>query len=180
MTTSGTLIAILAGMLALTRKYLAFSWLLLGLGGCGSGDEFTSNVAGNYTVAITNGASSCNFENWMEGQETTGVGLAITQDGQKVHAALDGATALFFTLAFGSADFDGTIHGTSLTLTNYGERTASQGNCSYTYNATVEATQTGDSISGTITYATKTNGNPDCDAIECSASQEFNGSRPPQ
>ena len=180
MLTPGTLIAILAGMLALTCKSLAFSWLLLGLGGCSSGDEFTSDVAGNYTVAITNGASSCNFDQWMEGQETTGVGLAITQDGQKIHATLDGVTAVFFTLAFGSADFDGTIQGNTLTLTNYGMRTAIQGNCSYTYNATVKATQTGDSISGTITYAPKTNGNPDCDAVECSASQKFNGSRPPQ
>jgi hypothetical protein len=178
--TPGTLIANLADMLAPTRKFIALSWLLLGLGGCGSGDEFTSNVAGNYTVALTNGASSCNFEQWMVGQETTGVGLAITQDGKNVHATVGDPTALFFTVAFGSADFDGSIQGNSFTLTNYGQRTANQGNCSYTYNATVEATQSGDSISGTITYATKTNGNPDCDAVECSASQEFNGSRPPQ
>jgi hypothetical protein len=167
-------------MLAPSRKSLAFSWLLLGLAGCGGGDEFTSDVAGKYTVALTNGASSCNFDMWMEGQETTGIGLAITQEGQKVHATLDGPTALFFTVAFGSAEFDGSIQGNALTLTNYGQRTASQGNCSYTYNATVKATQTGDSISGTITYATKTNGNPDCDAVECSASQELSGSRPPQ
>lgn len=65
-------------------------------------------------------------------------------------------------------------------MTNYGERTAQEGNCSYTYNSTVEAKQTGDTIAGTITYSTKTNGNPDCKAVECSATQKFNGARPPK
>ena len=44
----------------------------------------------------------------------------------------------------------------------------------------MSATQSKDTIEGTITYATKTNGNPDCAAVECSASQRFNGTRPPQ
>jgi hypothetical protein len=32
----------------------------------------------------------------------------------------------------------------------------------------------------TLTYATKTNENPDCAAVECSAVQRFSGSRPPR
>jgi hypothetical protein len=158
--------------------------LLLGvvLGGCGSGNEFTAgtaDVAGNYTVAVTNGSSSCSFE-WEEGKQSTGIDLVITQDGQSAHATLGGATGAVFALLFGTADFDGTVTGSSLELTNFGERTAQQGNCSYTYNSTVKATQTGDSIEGTLTYSTKTNGNPDCSAVECSASQRFSGSRPPK
>ena len=89
-------------------------------------------------------------------------------------------TGALFTLLFGSADFDGTIKGSALNLTNYGSRAAQDGNCSYTYNSTVSATQSKDTIEGTITYATKTNGNPDCAAVECSATQRFNGTRPPQ
>ena len=46
--------------------------------------------------------------------------------------------------------------------------------------ASAEAKQTGDTIAGTITYSTKTNGNPDCKAVECSATQKFNGARPPK
>lgn len=130
-------------------------------------------------MAITNGASSCSFD-WEEGKEATNIGLTLTQEGNDVHGTLDGITGAWFTLVFGSADFDGTIEGSSLSLTNYGERTAQQGNCSYTYNSTVDAKQTGDTIAGTITYSTKTNGNPDCDAIECSATQKFNGARPPK
>jgi hypothetical protein len=167
-------------MLGLSRKTLAIAAPLLALSGCGSNDEFTADVTGSYSIAITNQASSCPFDKWMEGAETKDIGLTITQDGTKLHGTLDGAAALLFTVYFGSAEFDGSIHGEDLTLTNYGTRTATQGNCSYTYNSTVSGIQTADNISGTLTYAPKTNGNPDCDAVECSASQKFSGSRPPK
>ena len=117
-------------MLLLSRKSFAVLLPLLGLSGCGSDDEFTADVAGSYTIAITNGASSCGFDNWVEGKVNSGIGLAITQDGQKVHATLDGATGALFKLLFGSPDFDGTIKGSDLTLGNYGSRAAQSGNCS--------------------------------------------------
>lgn len=169
-------------MLDRTGNLLAISLTLCALGGCGSGDTFTTqvaDVAGNYTVAITNDASSCTFD-WEEGKESTGIQLAITQDGHNLQATLGGATGALFSLLFGSADFEGTVSGSSIELTNYGERTAQQGNCSYTYNSIAKATQTGDTIEGTLTYTTKTNGNPDCAAVECSALQRFSGSRPPK
>jgi len=84
-------------MLALSRKSLAVLLPLLSLGGCGSDNEFTADVAGSYTIAITNGASTCKFDNWVEGKETSGIGLTITQDGQKVHATLDGVIGGLFT-----------------------------------------------------------------------------------
>jgi hypothetical protein len=175
-------------MLGLSRKSLAFLLSVVGLDGCSSGAAFTpdmspvppADVSGVYMVAITNGANTCPFDNWMEGKETAGIGLTITQDGTKIHGTLDGITGTFFALAFGSADFDGTVSGDSLTLTNYGSRNQSMGNCSYTYNATVDGTLNVDSISGTITYSTATNNNPDCASVQCSASQRFSGSRPPK
>jgi hypothetical protein len=154
--------------------------VLGGLAGCSSGDGFTTSVAGSYTVAITNGPNGCNFQNWDEDKETTGIELTITQSDSDIHGALGGVIGAFFTLAFGSAEFDGSIHGSSFQLDNYGSRSMTAGNCVYTYNSTVKGTQNGDSISGTITYSSKTNGNPDCDAVECSASQRFSGSRPPK
>jgi hypothetical protein len=72
------------------------------------------------------------------------------------------------------------VRGHDLTLTNYGTRSATQGNCTFTYNATVDGALVGDAISGTITYSPATNENPDCASIECSAVQEFSGSRPPR
>lgn len=147
---------------------------------CGSESEFTVDVAGDYTVAITNGPSSCPFKDWVEGKETSGVGFAITQDNHALHAVLAGVTGAFFAVAFGSAEFDGSIQNDRLTLTNYGTRSNTSGRCSYTYNATVNGTQAGDTVSGTITYSTQTNGSPDCAAIVCSATQEFSGARPPK
>jgi hypothetical protein len=157
-----------------------FTTIALALFGCSSGDGFTASVAGVYTVAITNEHDTCNFQNWEEGKETTGIELSITQNDTDIHGTLGGVVGAFFTLAFGSAEFDGSIHGNSFELDNYGSRSMTSGNCVYTYNSSVDGTQNGDSISGTITYASKTNGNPDCDAIECSASQKFSGSRPPK
>jgi len=161
-------------------KLLGIGLPLVVLAGCGSDDEFTADVAGSYTIAITNDDSTCAFSNWEEGKETSGVGLVIAQDGQKLHGTLDGLAGAFFQLWLGSADFDGTIDGRALRLTNFGEKASQQGNCSFTYNATVNATQNADTIEGTITYSPQTNGNPDCAAVECSASQRFSGVRPPK
>jgi hypothetical protein len=166
-------------MLGLLRKTLAILLPVVCLGGCSSGDEFTADIAGTYTIAVTNGASSCNFDKWVEGNSTPNIGLVITQDGKSLHANIDGITGLLFVAYFGSADFDGTVSGNSFSLTNYGQNPTQSGNCSYTYNSTVQGTQTGDTLAGTITYSTKTNGNPDCSAVECSATQKFNGTRPP-
>jgi hypothetical protein len=153
---------------------------MLALSGCSSEAEFTSDVSGTYTVAITNGANDCDFKDWIDGKETSGIELVVTQDNRNIHGTLGGVTGAFFTLAFGSAEFDGSISGDELSMTNYGSRSNTSGNCSYTYNSTVAGKQNGDAIAGSITYATKTNGNPDCSAVECAATQDFSGARPPK
>jgi hypothetical protein len=177
----GTPVATLEVMLGSTRRMLVLSWLGMGLSGCSSDESFTVDVSGNYMIAITNGPNDCpDFKDWMEDKQTDGIGMVITQDGENLHGSLDGVPGALFMLAFGSAEFDGRAKGNEITLNNYGTRNLASGNCSYTYNATVKGRQSADSISGTITYASKTNGNPDCEAVECSATQEFSGSRPPK
>src|SRR5690349_923754 len=112
-------------MLHAPRKTLGISLFVLALVGCGSSDEFTADVAdvaGNYTVAVTNGESSCTFD-WEEGKQSTGIELSITQEGKNLQATLGGVTGALFMLLFGSADFDGTVQSNLLELTNYGERT---------------------------------------------------------
>jgi len=169
-------------MFGFFRRSFTILLPVCGLCGCSSEAEFTTDVSGEYTVAITNGPSSCgDFKDWMEGATTKDpVQLSLTQSDKNVHGTVNGGAGLFFTLWLGSAEFDGAISGTEFTLTNYGQRPSTVGNCSYTYNVNVKGTQTNDSISGTITYAPKTNGNPDCSAVECVATQEFSGSRPPR
>lgn len=169
-------------MFGLSRRAFTLLLPVCGLCGCSSEGEFTTDVSGEYTVAITNGPSSCSdFKDWMQGATTKDpVQLSLTQSDKSVHGAVNGPAGVFFTLWLGSAEFNGSISGTEFTLTNYGQRANTVGNCIYTYNVNVAGTQTNDSISGTITYAPKTNGNPDCDAVECSATQDFSGSRPPR
>jgi hypothetical protein len=166
-------------MLALLRKSLVLLTPVL-LAGCSSEGEFTSDISGNYTIAVTNRASSCDFKDWVEGKQASGIGFAMTQDDESLHATVDGVAAVFFNLALGSAQFDGSAERSSFELTNYGSKSQTQGNCTFTYNATVAGELNGDAISGTITYAPATNDSPDCADVKCEAVQDFSGSRPPR
>jgi hypothetical protein len=154
--------------------------VLAPLTGCGGGeDEFTADVAGSYTVGVTNRASTCNLENWMEGNMSQGIQFDIMQEGSELDATVDGLTGIYVALVLGSADFEGSVRGYNIQLTNYGTNSFNEGNCTFTYNASLAGRIDDDAISGTITYAPATNDNPDCADVECSAVQEFSGSRPP-
>lgn len=171
-------------MLALLRKSLVLFTVpgaLLLLPGCGDGEEeFTVNVAGDYTIALTNRSSDCTtLQNWVEGESSSGIPLTVTQNGSELNGTVGEGAGLLLAIWLGSAEFEGTAKGATLTMTNYGTNSTKQGNCSFTYNAVVRGTLKDNSISGTITYSPATNENPDCENIECSAVQEFSGSRPP-
>jgi hypothetical protein len=166
-------------MLASSRKWLAFV-ATVSLLGCSSEGEFTSDITGSYTIAVTNRASSCDFKDWMEGNEASGIGFVITQDGDQAHAVADGVTGLFFNLWLGSAEFDGPVDRSTFHIVDYGQKSQSQGNCTFTYNAVVDGELKGDAISGTITYAPATTASPDCADVKCEAVQDFSGSRPPR
>lgn len=170
-------------MVALPRQLLGILTLLLGSFGCSSEAEFTeatADVSGNYLVALTNRASSCDFKDWVEGKEAAGIGFNITQDGAVLQATVDGVTAIWLGLALGSAQFEGSAEQSSIALVNYGSRAQTVGNCTFTYDATVDGQLDGDAISGTITYAPHTNGASGCAGVECRALQDFSGSRPPR
>jgi hypothetical protein len=166
-------------MLASSRKCWSLA-ALVALFGCSSEGEFTSDIAGSYNVAVTNRSSSCDFKDWVEGKEASGIGLVITQDGDTAHAVVDGVTGVFFKVALGSAEFDGPVQRSTFHLTNYGTRSQTQGSCTFTYNAVVDGELDADAISGTITYSPATNDSPDCQDVECEAVQDFSGSRPPR
>lgn len=148
--------------------------------GCGSENEFTADMAGVYTLALTSRASTCPFPNWREGESATNIGFTVAQSGADVHATVDGLVGAFVALALGTNQFDGTISGSDFSLTNYGTNPQTQGNCTFTYNAVAAGKLQGDAISGTITYSPATNDNPDCRNIQCSAVQDFSGTRAPR
>ena len=144
---------------------------------CGS----PANVAGNFSVNLTNKDNGCNFTNWTVGNMTTGVPVTITQSGGNVTATITGPAGLYVGAVLGSATFTGTVSGDTLDLILYGTHSATMGNCTYTVNAELKGTITGDVLDGTIDYKSATNGSPDCGAVQgCTSEQAFNGTRPPQ
>jgi hypothetical protein len=146
---------------------------------CGSSTP--ANVAGQYTVAVTNRDNGCNLQNWTVGQSAANIMVAITQNGATADATVQGAVGGYLDIILGAHDFTGDIDSHHLSLTLFGTRTQNSGNCTWTYNANLEADLAGDVLTGTIDYSPKTNGNPDCTAMQnaCKSTQDFNGTRPP-
>ena len=164
--------------LALIAPALAAAAAAAGLAGCSSSP---ANVAGSYSVNVTNRDNGCSLQNWTVGAMSSNIPVIITQDGADVTASVTGLTGTYLDVALGSHDFTGTVDGDQLDLTLYGTRSQTMGNCTYTYNAVLSATLDVDTLTGQIQYQAKTNGNPDCGALEgCASVQDFNGARPPQ
>jgi hypothetical protein len=159
------------------RRITLTSAVVLALIGC----EGTADVAGEFTVNLTNRENGCAFTNWEVGSTSTGIPVTITQDGDRVTALVGGLTATFLDLWLGSHTYQGTVSGSSLDLTLYGTNSTSQGNCTYTVNSTITAAIDGDVLTGDIRYTAATNNNPDCGTLTgCVSRQDFNGSRPPR
>ncbi len=145
--------------------------------GCGE----DADVAGAYTITVTNRDNGCEFANWTVGNTAAGIPVSITQDGARVTATVEGGVGALLTLSLGANVYTGDVDGDALALTLYGTRSQSRGNCTFTNNSTLRATLDGDTLVGRIDYTTATNGNPDCAPVEgCVTFQDFNGTRPPR
>jgi hypothetical protein len=147
---------------------------------CGCGSTEPADVAGSLSIAITNADNGCAFQDRDEGATAQNIPLTVTQDGENATATVGGAAAVSLNLVLGSNVFQGTVEGNRLHLEIFGTRSATEGNCTFTLNSTVEATLRGDVLTGTIDSTKATNGNPDCASSEgCVTRQNFNGTRPP-
>lgn len=156
-------------------------WILAAaaLAGCGGDAE----VAGNYTVALTNGTNGCMLANYQEGAQASGILLVITQDGSKLTATVEGVPGLYLIglLGGGKNVFSGGIDGDEIDVESLGSKSYTTGNCTYTYNATIGGNLDGDVLRGRINYRAADNGNPDCSMVHgCVTFQDYNGTRPPQ
>jgi hypothetical protein len=152
------------------KRYLA----LLVAAACGSDP---AQIAGTYTVELTNGADGCNYGS-TPGQQTSGVQVVFTQSGTSVTATVNGAAGGLLGLAIGSNIFMGAIDGDALDLTITGTTPHSTGNCAFTRNAAIVASYANNSINGVVNYTNADNHNSDC--LEgCVSVQNFAGSRPP-
>lgn len=151
--------------------------LVLGLAACGGGSD--ANVAGSYTMAITNRDNGCNFSGYTVGAQNT-VTVDITQSDSNLSATVTGGGGFLLALVVGSNVYTGTVDGDAVDVKIIGDRAFNMGNCAYTYNSEIKATADGNSMSGRIEYRSVTNNNSDCGSItDCLTFQEFAGSRPP-
>ncbi|HEY1550340.1 MAG TPA: hypothetical protein VGG28_21080 [Kofleriaceae bacterium] len=140
-----------------------------------------TNVAGSYSVQLTNGANGCMFQNYTVGSDTMNVPVTVTQSGSTATATVSGVAGDYLNLVLGSDSFTGSVDGDSLDLQLTGTRALSMGNCAYTYNATLNAALDGNSLMGSVDYTADTNNGSDCGAlVGCMTSQDIAGSRPPQ
>jgi hypothetical protein len=146
--------------------------------GCGGDDP--ADVAGNYSVAVTNRENSCNFQGWQQGSQAEMIPMAITQRGSSVSANVGGWAGGWLELVLGGRVFTGSISGDHLVLAIEGEPMFQSGSCDFTIDATLDAEADGDVLRGELRYRPRTDGANDCGVLEtCVNVQAFNGTRPP-
>ncbi len=152
--------------------------VLLAAVACSSSNSPPADVAGNYTVSVTNGQNGCSIANFTPGAMSTGVTVAVTQSGSQVSANVMGFSGLALTLGVGSSTLVGQLSGSQATLGASANHT--QGGCTYTTTATANITWNGNTMQGTISYTDSGNGSSDCGVLQaCTSEQSFAGSRPP-
>jgi hypothetical protein len=157
-----------------TSTLLALSLTALGLIGCAPAD-----VAGTYTVALSNGPNDCAFDGWDASGEATGVGVTVTQDEENVSLDVTGLIeSLFLNGILGSDTFTGTVSGNHVSATILGTVNRTDSGCSAGYRliANLEADLRGDVLEGDIEYAPQTY---ECFEEGCGNMQLFSGVRPP-
>jgi hypothetical protein len=153
----------------------SFIWVLA-CAACGG----PANVAGDYTLALTNHDNGCNLGNWTVGDTATGVPVTITQASGNATADVAGLGRVALDAGLGGHTFTGPVDGNDIDLELFGTRSFNQGNCTYTYNAEIFGTVSGNSLDGEIHYTAATNNNPDCTTLQgCVSIQAFSGVRPP-
>ena len=145
------------------------------------GGDSDTNVEGEYTIALTNRDNGCELMNWVVGNQATNIPVVVVQAESEVTATVNGVAGGVLDLALGSRVYTGAVDGNDLLLELFGTRGQQRGNCSFTFNSNIDASISGDTLTGRIEYRAATNANPDCAALEgCVSFQEFNGTRPPQ
>jgi hypothetical protein len=142
-------------------------------------------VAGSYTVNLTNSTNACGVDNWTEGNTLSNVTLSLMQDPNddtKATATVTGSlSGAWLDYWIGSNEFAGTVVDNHVVLSDYGTRALHKDKCTYTVKVTIDARVDDDVIKGTVSYAPQTNGSPDCATLNgCVNVQSLDGTIPPK
>ncbi|HHH31392.1 MAG TPA: hypothetical protein ENK57_24010 [Polyangiaceae bacterium] len=150
--------------------------LVLGLGvGCAPAD-----VAGSYTVNVTNGENGCAFDNWTVGETASSIPIVVAQTDDQVQLDVGGTSGAALDIFIGSSIFNGQVSGSGVTAALVGSRSATMGMCTYTVTVDMDATSSGDLLEGQLIWRPVTNMHADCGVLnDCRSLQSFNGTRPP-
>jgi hypothetical protein len=107
-----------------------------------------ADVAGNYTIAVTNTDNGCMFDTFTVGETNTAIPLVITQSESSLSAEIGGLAGAAFNVVFGSDMLSGEVDGEDVELRVFGTPSATEGGCTRTANATASGTIDGDFLSG--------------------------------
>lgn len=156
------------------KRGIWIAWVaLVGAAACSDAD-----VAGNYQAAITNRTDGCSI-GWNVGESST-ASFTVNQSGGDITFVVNPLAGVFVAGLLGTNTFTGSVDGNDISLKVTGTAPKTNGNCNYTYNGKVIATQDGDAMKGRVEYRTATNGDADCGSRkDCLSTQEFNATRPP-
>jgi hypothetical protein len=159
---------------------IAVAIALAACSGSGGSGGLPADISGQYSVSVANTDNGCNYANWTIGQTAQNIEFDINQSGADVSGDVRGLAGAYFAL-LGIGTLQGTVTGSSASLTAVGTNSIKQGQCSYFVRATVNVTLTGNTVNGTVTYTNETNKAADCGLLDtCSSHQSVAGSRPPK
>jgi hypothetical protein len=162
-------------------RWLVPGLIALGLSSCSSDKEFedTKQVGGQYDMTVRNGANGCQFEDWVEGETATDIGLHIEQDQNDLTGRLEGSVgSLVAALALGTAEFTGTVASNRVTLVAVSPYVSRDGSCTFSREVTLRGELEGNVMSGEIEHSLATNDAPGCEGMEdCVSVQTFDAIR---
>ncbi len=155
-----------------------------GVAQAGAGGAAALDVAGEYSVTTTNGASTCAMPSWKEGEVNKDIPISITQAGADLTGVVGGWAGLGQKLLLGnSAPLVGAVSGDAFTMKAVGDVKKDK-TCESFWTATATGTSSGDTISGKYVFSRAiTKDTPDCAAamvVACAESFTFAGVRPPK
>ncbi len=132
---------------------------------------------GRYTLTLTNAENGCRFPDWKPGA-TAQITIDISQSKSVVIAQPTGSVAALLDAWLGTHVFAGSFAAGKLQLVLAGTRTATQGDCTYTFDATFAATLDGSRLSGNLVYQPRTTTAGACGGLAgCMTRQTFDGNR---
>ncbi|HJK99024.1 MAG TPA: hypothetical protein RMF84_17510 [Polyangiaceae bacterium LLY-WYZ-14_1] len=129
-----------------------------------------AELAGIYEVTLVTRDDQCALEGFGEPGTTSVLAVVIDQQGEALEVRVDGLAGFLLSLGFGGDPvLTGTVEGDAFVASFVGNRSFTEGGCTWTIQATVDAEVTPEGgFLGDLVYTPRTNGHPDCAVLPVS------------